>query len=139
MVASIKDAQVGREIPPVRKRSYQRSLDENVFLPDSIHNNDYTRSKGYAGALTSSYVLCGYMSEMMVNFFGPGWLKGGRIALRFVDGGVQQGDEIICRGVIVERTEEGDGVRLNLDIWMEKGGGVKVAVGTASGVLVGRE
>jgi hypothetical protein len=135
MVASSKDAIAGREIPSIRKKSYQRSLDENVFMADSIHNNDYTRGKGYAGALTSSYVLCGYMSELLVNFFGPNWLKGGQIALTFINGGVQQGDEITCRGVITERVEEEDGIRLNLDIWMEKGEGVKVAVGKASGIL----
>ena len=135
MVAPGKDAEVGSEIPAVRKISYQRSLDESVFAADSIHNDGYTRSKGYAGALTSSYVLCGYMSELLVNFFGAGWLKGGRISLTFIDGGVQQGDEITCRGVIVERVEEEDGVRLELDIWMEKGEGVKVAVGKASGVV----
>jgi len=135
MVAASKDAKVGSEMPPVRKKSYQRSLDETVFMADSIHNNDYTRGKGYAGALTSSYVLCGYMSELLVNFFGPSWLKGGQIALTFINGGVQQGDEITCRGVITERVEEKGGIRLNLDIWMEKGEGVKVAVGKASGII----
>jgi hypothetical protein len=135
MVAPSKDAKAGMEIPPVRKKSYQRSLDELKFAADSIHNNDYTRGKGYAGALTSSYVLCGYMSELLVNFFGPSWLKGGQIALTFINGGVQQGDEIICRGVITERVEEESGIRLNLDIWMEKGEGVRVAVGKACGII----
>jgi len=130
-----KDIKAGIEIPSVRKISYQRSLDENIFAADSIHNDGYTQNKGYAGALTSSYVLCGYMSEMLVNFFGPSWLQGGRISLTFIDGGVQQGDEITCRGIIVERIEEKPGVRLNLDIWMEKGEGVKVAVGKASGMI----
>jgi len=130
-----KDVKAGTEIPSVRKVSYQRSLDENVFAADSIHNDGYTQSKGYAGALTSSYVLCGYMSEMLVNFFGPSWLQGGRISLTFIDGGVQQGDEITCHGIIVERVEDETGVRLNLDIWMEKGEGVKVAVGKASGLV----
>jgi len=135
MVTPGKDIKAGIEIPSTRKISYQRSLDENVFAADSIHNDGYTRNKGYAGALTSSYVLCGYMSEMLVNFFGPSWLEGGRISLTFIDGGVQQGDEITCRGIIVERIEEETGVRLNLDIWMEKGEGVKVAVGKASGMV----
>ncbi len=35
----------------------------------------------------------------------------------------------------MERFEEEYGVRLNLDIWMEKGEGVKVAIGKARGVL----
>lgn len=130
-----KDIEAGIEIPSTNKISYQRSLDENVFAADSIHNDGYTRNKGYAGALTSSYVLCGYMSEMLVNFFGPSWLQGGRISLTFINGGVQQGDEIACHGIIVERIEEEPGIRLNLDIWMEKGEGVKVAVGKASGVV----
>ena len=135
MATSSKDAKVGAEIPSVRKISYQRSLHENVFAADSIHNDEYTQSKGYAGALTSSYVLCGHMSEMLVNFFGPGWLQGGKISLTFIDGGVQDGDEVTCRGTIVEKVEEETSVRLNLDIWMEKGQGVKVAVGKASGML----
>ena len=136
MTAWSKNAQVGSEIPSVTKNSYQRSLDETAFAPDSIHDNQYTRSRGYAGALTSSYVLCGYMSEMLVNFFGPQWLQGGIISLTYINGGVQQGDEITCRGVIVERIEEKTGIRLNLDIWMEKGQGIKVAVGKAGGVVV---
>jgi len=135
MTTSSKNAQVGNEIPSITKKSYQRSLDELAFASDSIHDNKYTRSKGYAGALTSSYVLCGYMSEMLVNFFGPQWLQGGSISLTYINGGVQQGDEITCRGVIVERISEETGIRLNLDIWMEKGQGVKVAVGKASGVV----
>jgi len=31
---------------------------EGQFLPRSIHRDDYTKSQGYEGALTSSYVLC---------------------------------------------------------------------------------
>lgn len=130
-----ENTEIGSEIPPVKKKSYQRSLDETAFASDSIHNNDYTRSRGYAGALTSSYVLCGYMSEILVNFFGPQWLRGGSISLTFINGGVQQSDEITCRGRIRESIKEETGIRLNLDIWMEKGQGVKVAVGKASGVL----
>jgi hypothetical protein len=38
-------------------------------------------------------------------------------------------------GIIVEKIEEKAGIRLNLDIWMEKGQGVKVAIGKASGVV----
>ncbi len=35
----------------------------------------------------------------------------------------------------MERFEEEYGVRLNLDIWMEKSAGVKIAVGKARGVV----
>jgi hypothetical protein len=86
----------------------------------------------------SAYVLCGYMSELMVNFFGHDWMRNSEISLTFINGGVQQGDEIICRGRISRRTECEDGSRIELEIWMEKGAAAtKVVVGRASGVLRG--
>ncbi len=60
------DIRSGMEIPPLTKTAYQRALDELSFSSDSIHNDEYTRGQGYAGALMSAYVLCGYMSELMV-------------------------------------------------------------------------
>lgn len=132
---SAKDVRVGSEIPPLRKVAYQRLLHEQVFSDTSIHNTEYARSKGYAGALVSGYVLGCYVSEMLVNFFGRSWLRGGKLEVNFVNGGVQDGDEVVCRGIVVERIEEEAGVRLNLDIRMEKGQGVEVVVGTASGIV----
>lgn len=37
--------------------------------PMRIHNDSYTKAAGYPGALVSAYVLAGYMSELLVNFF----------------------------------------------------------------------
>lgn len=129
---------VGTEIPAVVKVAYQRALEQLSFSSDSIHNDPYTRSHGYGGALMSAYVLCGYMSELMVNFFGHHWMRGSEISLTFIDGGVQQGDRITCRGRITSRTECAEGVRLGLEIWMEKGASAtRVVVGTASGVIRG--
>jgi len=135
MITSSKQLAIGSELPPTHHISYQRSLVELEFKEDSIHRDDYTQSKGYAGALTSSYVLCGYMSELMVNAFGERYIKGGKISIRFVNGGVQNGDAITVKGVVSEKTPEPGGVRVVCDIWMEKGKGVKVVVGQASALL----
>jgi hypothetical protein len=135
MVISDREAVVGMETPQVVKVAYQRALhDEYKFPSDSIHNFEYARSKGYAGPLVSGYVLCAYMSEMLVGFFGAQWLRGGEISLAFINSGVQERDRVTCRG-LVGKSEEGEAMRLNLHVWMEKGQGVKVAVGQASGVL----
>jgi hypothetical protein len=125
----------GQEIPPLRKIAYQRALDEGRFSSTSIHNDEYTRSQGYAGALMSAYVLCGYMSELLVGFFGPDWLRGGRLSLTFIGGGVQQRDPVTCRGIIVETSEEADGLRHRLELRMEKGPGTQVIAGEASGLI----
>lgn len=135
VLTSSSETEVGGEIPPLRKVAYQRALEELRFSSDSIHNDEYTRSHGYAGALLSAYVLCGYMSELVVGFFGCDWLRGSELSLTFINGGVQQGDEVTCRGRITGRTKREDGVQIDLEVWMEKGAATKVVVGKASGVI----
>jgi acyl dehydratase len=132
---SIKDFPMGSEIPSLTKVAYQSTLHTQTFLADSIHDTEYARRHGYTGALVSGYVLNEYMSEMLVNFFGTDWLRGGRISLVFIKPGVQEGDGVTCHGTVMESIIEHSGVRLNLDIWMEKGKGIKVVTGKASGIL----
>jgi len=126
----------GSEIPPVEKTAFQRALREQTFLSDSSHNQDYATSLGYPGRLVSGYVLCAYMSEMLVNFFGPGWLKGGRFEVSFISPGVQERDIVRCRGVATEEVKEKSGKRVDLDIWIEKAQGLRVVVGRASGMML---
>jgi hypothetical protein len=123
------------QIPLLHKRAYQRALDESNFSSNSIHNDAYTKQHGYAGALMSAYVLCGYMAELLVQFYGPSWLVGGSLCLHFINGGVQQGDEITCGGSLRETALEAAGVRHELDIWMDKGEGKRVVVGRGSGTI----
>ena len=72
--AVIQVPKVGDSIGTTHKTVYQRSLVERQFSADSIHNNAYTKAAGYPGALVSAYVLAGYMSELLVDFFGESWL-----------------------------------------------------------------
>lgn len=139
MIMSDGMIEVGDEIPSLSKVAYQRALQEVQFLPGSIHRDDFTRSKGYKGALVSGLVLSCYVSEMLLKFFGPEWMKGGKVALTFVKPGVQAGDKITCRGIVTKRVKVGNGFRLALDVWMEKGQGTKVVMGTASGIVPARQ
>lgn len=125
----------GTEIPPVERTAFQRALVERTFLSDSSHNQDYATSLGYPGRLVSGYVLCAYISEMLVNFFGPGWLKGGRFAASFISPGVQERDVVRCRGVVTDEVKEESGKSVDLDIWIEKAQGLRVVVGRASGMM----
>jgi hypothetical protein len=132
-------ARVGDELETCEKIIYQRALAERVFSAESIHNDDYTRRQGYPGALVSAYVLCGYMSEPLVRFFGQSWFTSGEIALRFIGKGVQQGDRVRCGGTVRAMTSDCDQPdrRVFLDIWMEKEGGIRPVVGTASAIVPG--
>jgi hypothetical protein len=130
-------ARVGDELEASEKVIYQRALAEREFSAESIHNDDYTRSQGYPGALVSAYVLCGYMSEPLVRFFGASWFTSGEISLRFVGKGVQQRDRVRCGGRVREIVPEDDHQhrRVVLDIWMAKEGGIRPVIGTASAVV----
>jgi hypothetical protein len=134
MVVDLRSPRVGDTIPGTRKTIYQRALAESRFSADSIHNDDYTRTKGYPGALVSAYVLNGYMSEMMVNLFGWSWFSTGRISLTFIGKGVQQGDAVACDGRVTAIDDHPDGSRVFVDIWMDKTDGTRAVVGEASAV-----
>jgi len=126
---------IGSEIPSITKIAWQRALHEKAFLSDSIHDDEYTRSHGYAGPLVSGYILNEYMSQMLLDFFGPYWLKGGAISQNFINGGVQEGDRLVGHGRIIGMSEEEASIRVYLDIWIEKNQGTKILVGKASGLV----
>jgi hypothetical protein len=134
MTVDLAAPRVGDAIPGTRKTIYQRALDETQFSADSIHSNDYTRTKGYPGALVSAYVLNGYMSEMMVNLFGWSWFSSGRISLTFIGKGVQQGDQVVCGGQVKAVEDGPDGRRIILEIWMDKADGARPVIGEASAI-----
>ena len=127
---------VGVDLAPTHKTIFQRALAERQFSADSIHNDDYTRQHGYAGALVSAYVIAGYVTEPLVRFFGESWLTTGKYALKFVGKGLQQGDVVTCGAQVtgIEQLAGGER-RVSLDVWIEKADGVRPVIGQASGVL----
>ena len=127
--------ETGAELSRLGKTIYQRALAENAFSTDSIHNDDYTKMAGYPGALVSAYVLNGYMSEPLVRLFGASWFTTGRLALRFIGKGVQQGDKVVIGGRITEIEPCSAGRRVHLELWMEKPDGARPVVGQASAVV----
>jgi hypothetical protein len=126
---------VGDELPETHKKVFQRSFVERKYPANSIHNDEYTRQQGYPGALISAYVLAGYVSEVLVNFFGESWLTTGKFNLAFTGKGVQQGDAIACGAVVTAvEGEPGGEQKVELEVWIDKAGGRPV-VGRASGIL----
>lgn len=134
-ISSTGNLRVGDELPTLTKIAWQRALHEKTFLSDSIHDDKYTRGHGYAGPLVSGYILNEYMTQMLIEFFGPYYLEGGIISQDFVSPGVQEGDKLVCHGKIIGMSTEQSGTRLYLDIWMEKDENTKVLIGKASGVV----
>jgi len=133
-MVTLDDITIGMEVPPVKKIAYQRALDIGDFREDSSHKDNYAQTKGYPAALLSGYILCGYISEFLVNFFGAGWLKSGQVSLAFVKA-VHQNYEITISGTVKEKKAVRGGAKVTIDFWLESAGGTRHVVGEASGTI----
>lgn len=86
---------------------------------------------GMPGTLAQGLMESLYLSEFGYGAFGKGWYSEGWLSTLFVNP-VMAGDQLELRAVVVGRTEESDGLRVELESWCEKEGGIKTAVGWMS-------
>lgn len=101
----------------------------------SIHiNEEVAREAGYRGTLAQGLMSADYLSEMMAEAFGRGWIQGGRLSVKLIVP-VYAGDEITAKGVIKEIIPEGEAQRVVVDVWCENQRGQQVTVGTASALV----
>jgi len=124
MLTARKELEPGFEIPPLTKRAF-------MIARGGIHGDEYAQQMGFARGLVVGGTTLAYMTEMLTSFFGQSWFETGKISVTFTRP-VFENDMVTCRGVVKEKAAEDSGVRLVLDIWMEKEDGEKVIVGTAS-------
>jgi len=74
-----------------------------------------------------------YVSQLMTGFAGAGFVRGGKMSVSFIKP-VVVGDTLTVRGRVRSREQEGDAVRVTVEMWCENQDGVKTMVGTASGL-----
>jgi len=74
-----------------------------------------------------------YVSQLMVDFLGEGFVKGGKISVAFIKP-VLAGDTLTVHGVVKSREREGDRTRVTVEVWCQNQDGVQTMVGTASGL-----
>jgi acyl dehydratase len=77
-----------------------------------------------------------YVSEMMTQLLGAGFVKGGTLSMSFIKP-VYAGDRLTVHGVVAALRPQEGGTRVVVDVWCENQQGEKTAVGTASGLLLG--
>lgn len=127
--------EIGGELPAVKKTIIQRQIDcYSGVRPYSIHTDpDWARKKGFRTALAQALMSTAYVSQMMVQFLGEGFVKGGKITASFIKP-VLEGDTLTAHAKVIEKTKEGEKVRVTVECWCENQEGVKTMVGTASGL-----
>jgi 3-hydroxybutyryl-CoA dehydratase len=130
-----KPAELGEELPVLSKTIVQRQIDcYSGVRPHSIHTDpEYARTKGFRGALVQAMMSTAYVSQMMTERFGEGFVKGGQIKVAFTKP-VYAGDTLTVHGRVKSREAEGQRTRVTLEVWCENEDGVMTMAGTASGL-----
>ncbi len=141
MIVARKDLPIGHEIEPLDYAITPEKIarySRFVFYgkdTKNIHTDDEAAHRaGLPRALAQGRYPVAYISERLMEFFGLGWLQGGRMDVAMVKG-IYPGDTVTVKGVVTGSEAEGSGVRLTLDVWLENQDGEKVTVGTASGLV----
>jgi len=137
MAPTGKEIQVGYEIPSISKMLTLEVSQAYSGWPET--RNFHTDPKiaqelGFPTVVMQGMLGAAYLSELCTNFFGESWFSGGSLALSFINP-VFPTQRLVGRGVVREKTVEGNKVRLVLDVWLENEEGQKVQVGTASAEL----
>ena len=130
-----KHPPIGKEMPPLTKTIGQRQIDcYSGVHPHSIHTDpEWARKKGFRAPLVQAMMSTAYVSQLMMQFAGEGFVKGGRMSVSFIKP-VFVGDTLTVRGRVKSRDLEGDRTRVTVEVWCENQDGVKTMVGTASGM-----
>ena len=126
---------VGGKLPTFEKTIVQRQIDcYSGVRPNSIHTDpEWARSKGFRAPLAQAMMSTAYVSQLMVQFCGEGFVKGGKMSVAFIKP-VVVGDTLTVHGTVKSREPEGDRTRVTVEVWCENQDGVKTMVGTASGL-----
>ena len=129
-----KRLEVGDELPSLEKHITQRQINcYSGVRPNSIHTDpEWALKKGFRAPLAQAMMSTAYISQLMVELLGVGFIKGGRISVSFTKP-VLAGDTLTVRGLVKSRETEGERTRVTVEVKCENQDGVMTMVGTASG------
>jgi acyl dehydratase len=141
MTKARKNLEIGFEFEP---RTYEITQEKiNIYSryvfhgkdTKNIHTDDeIARKAGLPRAVAQGRYPIGYLSEVLLDFFGKGWVQGGKLEVSLIKG-IYPGDTIAIKGKVRDKIQEGDTIRIILDVWIENQMGEKATVGTASGLV----
>ena len=135
-----EDVNVGDEIPKLVKNCTTQQLvmwaaGSGDMYP--IHyDKDFAAGNGLPGVIVHGALKNAFLGQMLHDWIGDaGKIKKYNCQYRGMD---VPGQDIICRGVITNKTQEGGKNLVDLDIWTEKASGEKTSPGKATVALPSR-
>jgi acyl dehydratase len=122
----------GPDLAPVKKTVDARRC--WMFSgPGKNYHTDLEQAQklGFPNIVVQGMMTTCFVSQVMQDAFGLGWLEGGKASLKLTN--VLWVDEsVTVRGKIREELPEGTQTRVHCDVWAEKDDGARVTLGSAS-------
>jgi acyl dehydratase len=88
---------------------------------------------GFPNIVVQGMMSTCFVSEVMQNEFGMGFIEGGKMSLKLTNV-VWVDETLTAHGKVREQTREGSKTRVHCDVWVEKQDGTRVLIGDASAV-----
>jgi acyl dehydratase len=86
---------------------------------------------GFPNVVVQGMMSTCFVSQIMHDHFGMGWLQGGRMDVKLVN--VLWVDETVTtRARVKQETREGPGTRVHCEVWIDKQDGTRILAGEAS-------
>ncbi len=129
----------GDDIPPIDKQITQEIIDrwaDTVEDFNPLHIDiEYAKTTKFQSTIAPGPLIVSYVSEMMNDWLGTGWIEGGKLLnIKFV-APVKPGDRICIGGRIKEKKLRKGKKILECDVFVQNQTGVKVVVGLAVGLV----
>ena len=124
----------GPDLPPVKKTVDQRRC--WMFSgPGKNYHTDREAAKqlGFPNIVVQGMMSTCFVSQVMHDHFGAGWLAGGKMDVRLTNV-LWVDDTVTAHAKVREETREGVMTRVHCDVWVEKDDASRVLLGTASAV-----
>jgi hypothetical protein len=122
----------GLDLAPVKKTVDERRCWMFSGPGRNYHTDrEQARKLGFPNIVVQGMMSTCFVSQLMQDAFGEGWLAGGKASLKLVN--VLWVDEsVTARGKVREEVREGGRRRVHCDVWVDKDDGTRILAGTAS-------
>lgn len=129
----------GNDIPPLYKQMTQEMINrwaDAVEDYNPLHVDlEYAKKTKFKSTIAPGPLVICYISEMMNDWLGIGWIEGGKLLNIKLIAPVKPGDKISIRGRIKEKRVMKNEKIVECDVFVQNQDGVKAVVGTAVGLV----
>ncbi|MFT7599217.1 MAG: acyl dehydratase [Acidimicrobiales bacterium] len=129
---------VGQKLGPVSRQLHQQQIDVySGVKPGSIHTDPlWARAKGFRTTIAQGMMSSAYISALMTEALGTGFVVGGQMDVRFLRP-VFEGDTLTASGTVAGFIATGGKTRALVDVAVHNQEGEQTLAGSASGLTGG--